>query len=90
MHYEADAALHGPHGVLSPAGVDPLVLCHDAPDGEPGLPGPLHHLPALPGPGEHRPGVPAHLALQADVLALSGRHVHRVSQEVGLNWDNDN
>ena len=44
------------------------------------------HLAALPGPGEHRAGVPAHLALQADVLALPGRHVHRARQEVRLDW----
>ena len=90
VHYEADTALHGPHCVLCPAGVDPLVLRHDAPDDEPGLPGPLHHLATLPGPGEHGPGVTTHLALQADVLTLPSCHVHWVSQEVGLNWDKDN
>ena len=86
MHNEGHTGLRAPHGVLRVAGVDGLVLRHDAPQPEPGLARALHHGAVLPGPGEHGPGVSPHLALKAHVLPLPRRHVHGVRQEVGLDW----
>ena len=85
MYNERDAPGHRAHRVVCPALVNSLVRGENSPDVERALLGALHHRPVLLGPGEGGPGVAAHLALQADVVALPGGDVLGVREEERLN-----
>ena len=84
MDNERDTARHGANRIVSPALVNSLVRRENSPDLERALLGALHHRPVLLGPGEGGTGVAAHLALQADVVALPGGDVVGVGEEERL------
>ena len=84
MDNERDAASHRANSIVRPALVNSLVRRVNSPDVEGALLSALHHLPVLLRPGEGWPGVAAHLALQADIVALPGGDILGVRDEEWL------